>query len=257
MATLSRKTLGLTQRVLGGWTRSGIEQLMYELNVPDGLVCGDSKVTLLLNVFRGLEGLGRQDLLRAIVYACADRLRPDEGPWFRQELAKDGFVLSDGQLAEDVPVADESRTALEVLVSEHADCLDAATLNHHLRECLDLYRQEKWDSSIGHARNFTEQVLADIARMIASSRGESPDLSRPVLVRRFLETSGFFDKAEREKLADGVYGYFSEEGSHPGISSQSTARVCMHILWAFGYYVLEKFADWRRTGKFREGLADG
>ena len=52
------------------------------------------------------------------------------------------------------------------------------------------------------------------------------------------------------RLADGVYGFFSEQGSHPGISTQSAARVCVHVLWAFGYYVLEKFQEWRKTHEF-------
>ena len=68
-----------------------------------------------------------------------------------------------------------------------------------------------------------------------------------VHVRQYLQDAGFLDEAEKKKLTDGVYGFFSGEGSHPGISKQSTARVCMHILWAFSYYLLEKFKHWKAT----------
>jgi len=157
---------------------------------------------------------------------------------------KDGFVVGNGALAPDVPQAEENKTALEVLVERHRDNLEVTTLTHHLKENIDLFRQGKWDSSISHARNFVEQLLGDIARAVAQVRSENPNLRRPVQVREYLQNAGFFDEAEKRKLTDGVYGYFSEEGSHPGISTQSASRVCMHILWAFAYYLLEKFENW-------------
>ncbi len=128
-----------------------------------------------------------------------------------------------------------------MLIERNSEYFDVGTLNHHLAENIDLFKQEKWDSSIGHARNFVEQLLKDVAKAIGQRNNESPDLSKPVKIREYLLKCGFFDAGEKQKLVDGVYGYFSEEGSHPGISEQSTARVCMHILWAFSFYVLEKF----------------
>jgi hypothetical protein len=246
MATLSRKTLGITISCLERWSLAKIDHFIYELGIPDQLAVGDSKKRLLLNVFRGLENEEREDLLRTIVFEALPRLQRDDQAWLKEALMKDGFVVGGGAVAEDVPVAEENRTSLELLVNRHAGDLDVETLTHHLKENIDLFRQEKWDSGIGHARNFIEQLLKDIAIAIASNKNEKPDLSRPVTVREYLQTCGFFDEAEKRKLADGIYGYFSEEGSHPGISEQSTARVCMHILWAFAYYILEKFEDWKQ-----------
>ncbi len=245
MATLSRTTLGIAMQCLERQTRTWIEAFLYRLDVPDKLVSGGNKMELLLGVFRGLEQLRRHDLLQQIVFETANSFHDDRGPWLRQALMRDGFALGTGGLVPDVPQAEDNRTALEVLVRQHACDLNEKTLCHHLRESIDLFREEKWDSSISHARNFVEQLLGDIAKAIATRKRQSPCLSRPVRIRQYLQDSCFFDKAEKEKLVDGVYGYFSEEGSHPGISTQSAARVCMHVLWAFGFYVLEKFGNWK------------
>ncbi len=215
------------------------------MDVPNNLVVGYSKTELLLNVFRGLESQGRQDLLVSIVSVAVERLQGESFKTLRDALLKDGFVVGDGTIVPDVPVAKQNRTSLELLLERNTQYLTIGTLIHHLKENIDLFRQEKWDSSIGHARNFVEQLLDDIAKVIAKAKKESPDLSKPVKVREYLQTCGFFDEPEKKKLVDGIYGYFSEEGAHPGISEQSIARVCMHILWAFGYYVLEKFEDWK------------
>ena len=140
--------------------------------------------------------------------------------------------------------AQEHKTALEQLVGTHAAKLSSAVLLHHLKEAEEQFRLEKWDASIGQARNFVEQLLFDVAVAISKAKQEKPDLDKPVKVRNYLQGCGFFDEPERKKLVDGVYGYFSEEGSHPGNSEQSTARVCLSVLWTFGYYVLEKFEKW-------------
>ncbi|MGB2809370.1 MAG: hypothetical protein WBC22_16630 [Sedimentisphaerales bacterium] len=247
MATLSRNTLGITISCLGKWSRSRIDHFIYELDIPDQLAVGDSKARLLLNIFQGLENEGREDLLRNIVFQALPQLQRDDQAWLKEALIKDGFVVGGGSISEDVPVAEENRTSLELLANRHAEELNIETLTHHLKENIDLFRQEKWDSSIGHARNFVEQLLNDIAIAIAGKNNENPDLSRPVRVREYLQTCGFFDEVEKRKLVEGIYGYFSEEGSHPGISEQSTSRVCMHILWAFAYYILEKFDDWKQN----------
>lgn len=246
MATLTRKTLGITIRCIEQWSRTDIELFLYELKIPDELNEGDSKKKLLLNVFQGLERQERHDLLRTIVFATVGKLSGDNLAWLKDSLLKDGFVVYGEEIAEDVPIAEDNRTSLELLVNRNAGDLDTATLLHHLEESIDLFRQEKWDSSILHARNFVEQLLKDLARTIATYNNETPDIGQAVKVRNYLEHVGFLDKPERKKLVDGVYGYFSEKGAHPGISEQSIARVCMHILWAFSFYILEKFEDWKK-----------
>jgi len=246
MATLSRKTLGIAIMCMERWSHATIDHFLYELDVPDEIIVGDSKKKILLNIFRELERTENSELLKEIVFESLPRLNSDDQEWLKEALLRDGFVVDGESIAEDVPIAKDTRNSLEILIDRNREYLDVDTLNHHLVENIDLFKQEKWDSAIGHARNFVEQLLKDIARAIAGNKNDNPDLRRPVTVREYLQTCGFFDEAEKRKLVDGIYGYFSEEGSHPGISEQSTARVCMHILWAFAYYILEKFEDWKQ-----------
>jgi hypothetical protein len=242
MAVLSRKTcsvvIGLLESRL---TRTDIERLFYDVEIPMHLLSGTNKAGLLLNVFRGLEQSQDYEHLLILVKAALKRLPLEDQVTLKASLMRDGFVGDDGDVVPDDNKAAEHKTALERLVERHSSKLSAAVLLHHLREAEALFRLEKWDASIGQSRNFVEQLLADLALHFANERGESPDLSRPVLVRNYLQNVDFFDEDERKKLVDGVYGFFSGQGSHPGIGEQSTARVCLSILWNFGFYVLEKF----------------
>lgn len=246
MATLSRKTLGLASRMIAQWTRTSIEQFLYENDIPNELVVGSSKVDMVLTVFKALEGGQHDSKLLDLVEAAVPRIHPDERRHeLEKALVRDGFVIDGGFIVESDPLAQEHRTAVEVLLGSHEDDLDTKTLLHHLHESRDLFRREKWDSSIGQCRNFVEQLLKDMAASVALARNETPDLSRPVRVRQYLQDVGFLDNAERQKLVDGVYGYFSEEGSHPGISTQSAARVASAILASCSFYLLEKFDAWK------------
>lgn len=247
MATISRKTLGIAVECLMPWSQPEIETFLryFVDEIPDELIYGASKRIVLNKLFKVLEENDQEDLILKILLEALPKLYGDAYKMLKNALIKDGFVIENGSIAKDVPIAKENRSALEILISQHSTDLNTEILTHHLKENNDLFRQEKWDSSISHARNFVEQLLEDIAKTIAIKRKENPDLNKPVLVRQYLQKSGFFDDSEKNKLVDGIYGYFSEEGSHPGISNQSTARVCMHIFWAFSYYVLEKFEEWK------------
>jgi hypothetical protein len=245
MAILSRKTCSTLLELLDArLTRTSIEKIFYDAEIPNQLLGGNNKMELLLNVFRRLEDQHDYDRIFRLVETAIKRLPEDDQKKLSAALLRDGFVADDDSVVPDENLALEHKSALDRLVTKHADKLATATLAHHLREAEELFRLEKWDASIGQSRNFVEQLLTDIATHTAMQRGDSPDLSRPVKIRDYLQQVGFFDKSEREKLVDGVYGYFSEEGSHPGIGRQSTARVCLSVLWNFGFYVLEKLEVW-------------
>ena len=132
---------------------------------------------------------------------------------------------------------------METLIERNA-CLSKVTIQHHLKQNLDLYTEGKWDSSIAQARNFIEQLLSDIAKHLADQRGEHPELDKPIKVRNYLVAVGFFQKNEKERLIDGVYGYLSEEGAHPGISDQRVAHVCRIICLTIGQYLIEKLENY-------------
>jgi len=246
MAVLSRKTCALAIELLAkSMTRTKLELLLYKHEVPDGLFVVENKVKLLMVVFQFLEKGEDYDSLLNIFQSALKDLPTEYGKELQDALIRDGFVATDTGIVPDETRAEEHKTALEQLVGAHAAKLSSAVLLHHLKEAEEQFRLEKWDASIGQARKFVEQLLLDIAGVISQAKHETPDLSRPVRVRDYLQSCGFFDEAERKRLVDGVYGYFSEEGSHPGIGEQSAARICLSILWTFGFYVLEKFDDWK------------
>ncbi len=245
MAVLSRKTCGLAISLLErSLTRTSIEGLLYEQEIPHEFISGSSKKEVLLTVFRLLEQQTQQHLILNVIQGALKLLPDDSRRELQTALLRGGFVATDTEIVPDETRAEENKTALEQMVGKHAGKLTAETLLHHLKESEELFRMEKWDASIGQARIFVVQLLSDIADATAKARHETPDLDKPVKVRNYLQSCGFFDEAERKKLVDGVYGYFSEEGSHPGISKQSTARICLSILWTFGFYILEKFDEW-------------
>lgn len=248
MATLSRKTIALAADVLAGWTGTTIDHFFYEHEVPDKWQTGSSKHATVLNVFRNYERFGQFDKLLELIEAVTVRSGEHGRKALESALLRDGFAVAGGAVIDAEPEAMENRSAVLALIEKHESDFDAKTLKHHLAECEDLFQQGKWDSSIGHCRNFVEQILADTAKTIAVSRGESPNLAQPRLVRDYLQAAGFLDEAEKKKLVDGVYGYFSEEGSHPGISDHSAARISKSVLLSFAFYVLEKYDAWRSGG---------
>ena len=151
----------------------------------------------------------------------------------------DGFIVEDGIISAGPVATAKERTALEIMI-ERNSCLSRETLRYHLKENHDLYALQKWNASIGQARNFTEQLLHDIAEHSAEERGDHPDLSKPVKVRDYLEIVEFLEENERKKLIDGLYGYLSGEGSHPGISEHRVAQICRIICLSVGQYLIEK-----------------
>lgn len=167
-----------------------------------------------------------------------------------RHLELDGFKYENRALVpieHDSEESQETKSLMESMISGSPE-LSGTVLSQHLRDCEDNYQVEHWKDSVAQARNFVEQLLEDVANAAAQAKKENPDLSKPVRVRDYLTKAGFFDEEERAKLVDGVYGYLSEEGSHPGISDDKVARVSRSIIISFGYYILEKFESWKKTG---------
>lgn len=180
-------------------------------------------------------------------------LGPSDIKRFLRFLELDGFKYEGNTL---VPIEYNSQRTLqtkslmESIIDRNHE-LSAPVLTQHLRECEENYQIGHWKDSIAQARNFVEQLLEDIAKACAAAKAENPDLSKPVKVRDYLTQAGFFEKKEREKLVDGVYGHLSEEGSHPGISDDNVARISRSIIISFGYYILEKFETWKKNNFLR------
>ena len=249
MATLSRKTISIAVDLMSKWSQTRIEQFFYENDIESDLIpVNTSKRKMILDVFRALEDDGDQGTIEVLIAEALKNMQNRDKVDLEQALLHDGFVVNGAALVDAEPQAAEQRSAVMVLMDKHKSDLDFHTLSHHLDECENLFHLDKWDSSIGHCRNFVEQLLRDIAKKIAADRHDTLDWSKPRSVREYLLNAGFFDDAEKKKLVDGVYGYFSEEGSHPGISTQSAARVSKSILLALAFYMLEKYDAWSTIG---------
>lgn len=220
-----------------------IEHFFEKQGVPREIVqsagCPSGKLACLRKIFAYLQTENRRDIIQKVVEDVLLQLWEPERPLLEKALLADGFTIIDGKLQAGPVEVEKERTALEVLIARTPG-LSKDVLLHHLGENQDLYTKGKWDASIGQARNLIEQLLVDIATETAQRRRETPDLSRPVKVREYLVACGFLEDDERKRLVDGVYGYLSEQGSHPGISQQSVARISRILCLEMGQYLIEK-----------------
>lgn len=251
MPTFSDRTVSTLAQVLENrYTRQPMCAKLMEFGVPHRLISQLDKqqANKLKVAMEGLEYLRQHatasDIAGLVQEVLASHnIEPEDTARIERALMADGFVVADGRVVPGQPDEEEVADAVRELVGSHEE-FDRETILHHLAECEDLYVQEKWDSSIGQARNAVEQLLNDIASALAQERGDSPSLSQPRNVRGYLESIDFLDDTERKRLIDGVYGYLSDEGSHPGISDQSSARVSRLLIKGIVFYLIEKYDGW-------------
>lgn len=212
---------------------------LEKLDEADDPDRGDGKLGHLQRLF---DRMSDSDLAR-IAEAILSELRTlgNEARYdaLVDKLLSDGYTVADSRLAPAPVDPTTELDAVQVLVAR-VPCLSHDTLTHHLEQAAGLWVANKPGPAISEARNFVEQLLVDVARALAESRSESPNLTRPVLVRDYLQQAQFFDTSERKKLVDGVYGFFSEKGPHPGIPDQSVGRLARIVFLAVVQYLLEK-----------------
>lgn len=170
---------------------------------------------------------------------------------FLRFLELDGYAYKSNKIIPlDFDPAESKQITNEVVqkINNNSE-LNSKVLLYELEQCEENYAKGKghWKDCIGNSRNFVEQLLEDIAKSASKARGNSTDLSKPVKVREYLLKSGFFDKDEKEKLVDGIYGYFSERGSHPGIPDDKATRIARNVMLNFGFHLLEKFETWKNN----------
>jgi hypothetical protein len=239
----SNKTVGIAADILEQRTRTQLDAFIRKYEVPveiykDGFF--PSKRSLLEHTFRSLQVLRRDDIIREMI---EDLLRSgllyNQREVLEASLGRDGYAIDGNHIVASEADAEKEQTTLEVLIHKHSK-LSHSVLLHHLSQNRELFAEGNWGASIGQARNFVEQILTDISNILATARSESPKLNAPIEVRNYLESVGFLSSQERKRLIDGVYGYLSEEGSHPGISDHSSARVCRLIMLGIGQYLIEK-----------------
>ena len=246
MASYSERTIATLAPILEArFTRQVLCVELVKRGVPSALVYSPKQQNKLSIAMSALGHLLQNNMVEDLsdlidTIAADERISNDARLQLARALMADGFALEDGHLVSPDPDEEDIRDVLVAVIERHPEFSREALL-HHIEECEKLYAGESWGASIGQARNVCELLLNDIARSLAARHGDSPDLSRPVRVRDYLEKVGFLDATERKKLIDGAYSYLSEEGAHPGISDQSSARVSRIIARAIAFYLVEKY----------------
>lgn len=248
MATFSDRTVAALASVIeNSFNRQVMCTRLMEHGVPAVYLDGldkENKLGLAVKALRYLLDHGQLADFTMLIEDVADPkgyLQEDARERLQRALMADGLTLDEeGKVAEAQIDEQQVRDALIVLIGRHPEFQQKVIL-HHLTECERLYAGGSWDAAIGQARNVCEQVLSDIAAAVATRRNEAPDLSKPVSVRNYLEAVGFLDATERKRLIDGIYGYLSEEGSHPGISDQTSARLARLTIRGVAFYLIEKY----------------
>lgn len=242
MSTFTYNSVGLIINHLESRSQDRIDHFLELHGLTEDYIRSfnrSSKLTMLRGVFKALLSKEDVGILKRITESVLSEIQSPSKEQLETTLKADGFTITNRALQVGPIEVLKERTALQVLI-ERNPSLSRETLLHHLEQCEDIYREGKWDASIGQGRNFIEQLLLDIANHQAKRRGEAPDLSKPVLVRNYLVASTFLGDNERKKLVDGIYGYLSEEGSHPGISEQRIAHISRILCLTIGQYLIEK-----------------
>ena len=244
----------LTDEVTGTFTL--IDNFLRESGVPDGILTSTSgsrgRVGFLQGVFSKLDQED-PDRFHRVLEGLIQRLRrrPGDIESLNSALRESGYEIHDNGTVHSTEIlaGDTSQVVdyLDELLAVNKVDLDIDVLRHHLEQHRTLYGQTTAPgAAAGEARQFVEQLLLDVAHAIAEARNQEPNLARPVLVRVYLREQGFFDEDEAKRLVDGVYGYLSEVGSHPGVTDVTMGRMARVVFLNFAVYVLEKFREFPR-----------
>jgi hypothetical protein len=119
-----------------------------------------------------------------------------------------------------------------------------------LDQSLDNYSTENYEAANSMTRTALEDFVEQIALRITGLRGKEVipykkdryDYPQPYDYRKYLEQTNFLDKSEFEFL-NKFYGYSSGNGSHPGISTQSEARLRRFVVISILLLFIEKMEN--------------
>jgi hypothetical protein len=101
-----------------------------------------------------------------------------------------------------------------------------------------------YKTCVDQIRSFFAELLNETAEKIATRRGETltsvkVDKKHPVEIRGYLERTKFFSEQFR-KLADGLYAFMSDEGTHTLGATKDVARIARNIAIEIGLLVTKR-----------------
>lgn len=113
----------------------------------------------------------------------------------------------------------------------------------YLKQSFDNYTDQNYESANAIIRTSLEAVVQKTAEIIARARRETiPSRNpyhQPSEYRKYLKDTGFLDNQEFELLAK-TYSYCSSDGSHPGLSDETDARLRRFFIIGICLFYLEK-----------------
>jgi hypothetical protein len=160
----------------------------------------------------------------------------------RRALALDGIQFGQsiaGNLAEPA----EERSRLESALTRQG----LTQVQDFLNQSWDNFVQGNFEAANAMTRTALECFVQETAYRISSSRGNEPIPHNrrhigPVDYRNYLQNTGFLDDSE-SRFLNSFYGYASTDGSHPGVSSESEARLRRFVAIGIALLFLEKMED--------------
>lgn len=256
----SRSLTMLTLCLVDGYSFANILKIFKLAGVPIDIItkydkyprCGKTQlVEETLSSIAGLRDAEANTIIREIV---EEVMTGSHGPQYPQNtdyikattklqrfLMLDGFNISQGQLVRSVP---EEVVKEENILEGELTRLGFDLVKHHLTTSFEHFGDGQWDSANGQTRKALEALTELIAMKIASKKGESIPRKykdpRPAEIRKYLKDVGFLNDAEFDLLS-AFYGYASVEGGHPGLSSETDARIRRIIVVGLCQFYVEKF----------------
>jgi len=170
------------------------------------------------------------------------------------ELELDGYIFKEGKLyfSEAAVLDTEGEVGILEKLIQELGLENQEVITHTLKLSEEHFISGKWEDSISNSRKFLESVLQEIAskhHQKTTSQPINPDTySRPVEIRKYLETAGLIASKEKEAIAS-VYQLLSETGSHPYVAEKDQARLMRYLALTFSQFALLRFQGFLQSTK--------
>lgn len=156
-------------------------------------------------------------------------------------LALHGITIG-RSLAGDLAKPSDEQSYLEIELQK----LGLNTALKHLKQSYTTFKDGHYESSNAMARSALEDVVEKIADRISTMCDEEIPKRCAFYTardyRQYLLNKEYLDNSEKD-LLDKLFNYASGDGSHPGISSESEARLRRFMIIGVCLLFLEKLRD--------------
>jgi len=161
----------------------------------------------------------------------------------KQALELDGWDITDYGVASLAGELAEPSVEHNVLI-DMLNNRGMSDIVSYLKQSFDNYTDQNYESANAMIRTALEAIVGKTAELVSQDRHETiprnnPHHHQPADHRKYLKNSGFLDNQEYELLTK-TYSYCSTDGSHPGLSDQTDARLRRFFIVGICLFYLEK-----------------